>query len=111
MIFSPYRHLPSKALLFFLIIILFGGSGSAGKSKSIGYYDAECNYNETTVNLKTCNSTLNSAITLEEYVSRMKEGQDCIYYACGENNDKVDNMPQVEGIKEKGSSTLLFPYK
>ena len=32
----------------------------------------------------------------------MKEGQENIYYACGESTDKVDNMPQVEGIKEKG---------
>lgn len=53
-------------------------------------------------------STEKKLVTLEEYVSRMKEGQDCIYYACGENNDKVDNMPQVEGIKEKGYEILYL---
>ena len=47
-------------------------------------------------------------VTLEEYVSRMKEGQNEIYYACGENNDKVDHMPQVEGIKEKGYEILYL---
>ena len=47
-------------------------------------------------------------VTLDEYVSRMKEGQDNIYYACGENNDKVDNMPQVEVIKEKGYEILYL---
>lgn len=53
-------------------------------------------------------STEKKLVTLEEYVSRMKEGQDNIYYACGENNDKVDNMPQVEGIKEKGYEILYL---
>ena len=53
-------------------------------------------------------STEKKLVTLEEYVSRMKEGQDSIYYACGENNDKVDNMPQVEGIKEKGYEILYL---
>ena len=28
-------------------------------------------------------------VTLDEYVSRMKDGQDSIYYACGENNDRL----------------------
>ena len=53
-------------------------------------------------------STEKKLVTLEEYVSRMKEGQEAIYYACGENNDKVDNMPQVEGIKEKGYEILYL---
>jgi len=47
-------------------------------------------------------------VTLDEYVSRMKEGQEAIYYACGENNDKVDNMPQVEVIKDKGYEILYL---
>lgn len=53
-------------------------------------------------------STLKKLVTLEEYVSRMKEGQENIYYACGENIDKVDNMPQVELIKEKGYEILYL---
>lgn len=53
-------------------------------------------------------STEKKLVTLEEYVSRMKEGQENIYYACGENNDKVDNMPQVEMIKEKGYEILYL---
>ena len=53
-------------------------------------------------------STEKKLVTLDEYVSRMKEGQENIYYACGENNDKVDNMPQVEMIKEKGYEILYL---
>lgn len=53
-------------------------------------------------------STEKKLVTLDEYVSRMKDGQDNIYYACGENNDKVDNMPQVERIKDKGYEILYL---
>ena len=44
--------------------------------------------------------------TLKEYVSRMKEDQKGIYYACGESIDKIDLLPQVEAAKEKGYEIL-----
>lgn len=47
-------------------------------------------------------STENKLVTLDEYVDRMKEGQDKIYYACGETVDKIELLPQVEAVKEKG---------
>ena len=53
-------------------------------------------------------STEKKLVTLDEYVSRMKKDQECIYYACGESNDKVDNMPQVELIKDKGYEILYL---
>lgn len=53
-------------------------------------------------------STEKKLVTLDEYVSRMKEGQKKIYYACGESNDKVDSMPQVELLKDKGYEILYL---
>lgn len=47
-------------------------------------------------------------VTLDEYVSRMKEGQDTIYYASGESVDKIDLLPQVEGVKDKGYEILYL---
>ena len=44
--------------------------------------------------------------TLKEYVSRMKEDQKDIFYACGETVDKIDLLPQVEAAKEKGYEIL-----
>ena len=44
--------------------------------------------------------------TLNEYVERMKEDQKTIYYACGETTDKIDMLPQVEKVKEKGYEIL-----
>lgn len=47
-------------------------------------------------------------VTLKEYVSNMKEGQDKIYYACGESNAKIDLMPQTEQFKEKEFDVLYL---
>lgn len=47
-------------------------------------------------------------ITLKEYVQNMKKDQKEIYYACGENNDKIDNLPQVEGVKKKKYDILYL---
>ena len=44
--------------------------------------------------------------TLKEYVSRMKDDQKDIFYACGETVDKIDLLPQVEAAKEKGYEIL-----
>ncbi len=46
--------------------------------------------------------------TLSEYVERMKEGQESIYYACGETKSKIDMLPQVEAVKDKGFEILYF---
>ena len=53
-------------------------------------------------------STEKKLVTLDEYVSRMKEGQDKIYYACGETVDKIELLPQVEKVKEKGYEILYL---
>ena len=47
-------------------------------------------------------------VTLKEYVSRMKEGQDSIYYACGETDEKIDMLPQTDAGKDKGYEILYL---
>lgn len=47
-------------------------------------------------------------VTLKEYVERMKEGQDTIYYAAGETIDKIDMLPQVELVKDKDYEILYL---
>lgn len=47
-------------------------------------------------------------VTLSEYVSRMKEGQEDIYYACGETKERIDLLPQMETFKDKGFEVLYF---
>ena len=45
---------------------------------------------------------------LSEYVSRMKEGQEFIYYACGEDVAKIDRLPTTEAVKDKGYEVLYL---
>ena len=47
-------------------------------------------------------------ITLKEYVDNMKKDQDTIYYANGETVDKIDLLPQVELVKDKGFEILYL---
>ena len=47
-------------------------------------------------------------VTLDEYVSRMDKDQEKIFYACGETVDKIDALPQVERIKDKGYEILYL---
>ena len=46
--------------------------------------------------------------TLNEYVDRMRDGQENIYYACGETKAKIDMLPQVEAVRDKGYEILYF---
>ena len=47
-------------------------------------------------------------ISLKEYVNNMANGQDSIYYACGESNEKIDLMPQTEQVKDKDYEILYL---
>lgn len=47
-------------------------------------------------------------VSLKEYTERMKEEQKSIYYASGETVDKIDMLPQVEAVKEKGFEVLYL---
>ncbi|MBO5339508.1 MAG: molecular chaperone HtpG [Oscillospiraceae bacterium] len=46
--------------------------------------------------------------TLAAYKDRMPEDQPYYYYACGESVDKIDRLPQVERIKDKGYEILYL---
>ena len=49
-----------------------------------------------------------SSTTLEEYVSRMKEDQKYIYYACGDSAEKIAALPQTELVADKGYEILYL---
>lgn len=53
-------------------------------------------------------SVADTYTTLKEYVGRMPESQDTIYYACGENAQKIALLPQLDAVKEKGFEVLYF---
>ena len=45
---------------------------------------------------------------LDDYIERMKDGQDTIYYMTGENAETLRNSPQLEGFKARGLEVLLM---
>ncbi|MBU5227268.1 molecular chaperone HtpG [Clostridium senegalense] len=47
-------------------------------------------------------------VTLDEYVSRMKEEQKYIYYASGESYERIEKLPQTEVLLDKGYEILYF---
>ena len=47
-------------------------------------------------------------ISLEDYISRMKEGQDKIYYITAENFNTAKNSPHLEIFRNKGIEVLLL---
>jgi molecular chaperone HtpG len=53
-------------------------------------------------------STEKKLVTLAEYVERMKDDQEYIYYATGDSLEAVDKMPQTEILKDKGIEILYF---
>ena len=47
-------------------------------------------------------------VTLKEYVDAMAEGQEKIYFAPGENKDRLSKLPQVQTLLGRGYDVLLF---
>lgn len=53
-------------------------------------------------------SAENKLVTLDEYVSRMKEDQKYIYYAAGDSVAQISALPQTELLKDKGFEILYL---
>lgn len=82
---------------------------SFGRQLKYGVY-AEWGSNKEVLQdlLMFYSSTEKKLVTLDEYVSRMKEDQKYIYYATGENVERIEKLPQAEMIADKGYEILYF---
>ena len=47
-------------------------------------------------------------VTFKEYAEAMAEGQEKIYYICGESIERMAKLPQVKTLEAKGYDVLLF---
>lgn len=80
-----------------------------GLQFKFGIYQSYGAANETLKDLLMFPSSFDGKnVTLKEYVSRMKEDQKEIYYACGETKERIKMLPQLEKIKDKGYEVLYF---
>jgi molecular chaperone HtpG len=58
--------------------------------------------------LRFKSSTQDGWTSLPDYVSRMQEGQETIYYLAGDQGDALKTSPQLEGFRAKGIEVLLM---
>ena len=81
-----------------------------GESIKIGIY-SDFTKKEKLSNLllfQSSETAENEYTTLAEYKSRMKEGQEFIYYAAGKDKASIEKLPHMEGMKDKGFEVLYF---
>lgn len=56
----------------------------------------------------TQTGTAEQVVGLDEYIGRMKEGQDKIYYITAENYNAAANSPHLEVFRKKGVEVILM---
>ena len=84
--------------------------GQFGAVIKEGLYDA-AEHREDIFKICRFYSTLNDGekfISLDDYVGRMKEGQEEIYYISGEKIDTLISSPQIEGFRARGIEVLYL---
>ena len=73
-----------------------------------GVWEDNENRTELAGLLRFRSSTQDGWTSLAEYVERMPEGQEAIYYLIGDNTDAMKASPQLEGFRAKGWEVLLM---
>jgi molecular chaperone HtpG len=56
----------------------------------------------------TADAAKEQRVSLEDYISRMQEGQDVIWYVTAENRKAAENSPHLEIFRKKGIEVLLM---
>jgi molecular chaperone HtpG len=73
-----------------------------------GVWEDSENRTEIAGLLRFRSSTQDGWTSLADYVERMPEGQEAIYYLIGDNTDAMKASPQLEGFRAKGWEVLLM---
>ncbi len=82
---------------------------SFGTQIKFGVYDKFGENKDTLKDLLLFTSSKEKKlVTLAEYIANMKEGQEGIYYACGESADRIHLLPQVEAVRDRGFEILYL---
>ncbi|MBM3534486.1 MAG: molecular chaperone HtpG [Alphaproteobacteria bacterium] len=82
---------------------------SFGACLKEGLYEDKGEYRADILKLSRFHSTASDKpVTLDEYIQRMKEGQDAIYTISGDDLQALRASPQLEGFAAKGVEVLLL---
>ena len=84
-----------------------------GKSLKIGVYNSMYGGSSEMDKLKdlllfVSSKEGNALVSLKEYAERMPESQKAIYYATGKDVTMIENLPQMELLREKGIEVLCL---
>ena len=79
-----------------------------GVQLKFGIYSDYGMHKDTLKDLILFRSSEDKYVSLKEYTEAMKEGQKCIYYAVGENKEKISMLPQVDAVKSYGYEVLYL---
>lgn len=84
-----------------------------GKSLKIGIYNSMYTGSTDIIDklkelLLFASSKEGKEVSLKEYVDRMAEGQKKIYYATGTDKATIEQLPQMELLKDKGLEVLYL---
>jgi molecular chaperone HtpG len=80
------------------------------KSLKYGIHDNDSGVKDKLAELLRYHTTTSGTelTSLKDYITRMKEGQDEIYFICGESKKAVESSPFLETLKKKGLEVILM---
>lgn len=73
-----------------------------------GLYEEADHREDLLTLLRFRSSSVEGWATLDDYVGRMKEGQESIFYICGDSPEKLRLNPHLEGFKSRGIEVMLL---
>jgi len=79
-----------------------------GTNVKLGVIEDSGNRSRLTKLLMFLSSKTGDYVTLDDYVSRMKEGQDQIFYLAGSSKDSVEKSPLIERVIKRGYEVLYM---
>jgi len=80
------------------------------KNLKYGIHDNDSSAKEKLAELLRYHTTTSGSelTSLHDYITRMKEGQEDIYFICGESKKAVESSPFLETLRRKGLEVLLM---